>query len=998
MLNIQNLVTCIPVLTPQGPIQHLKVLMGRLNQIDCQSLTRRVLYHQQNWEVLTQDNWVLQTVQGYLIDFTHSPHQSCQPPPIILSQDKHALVTQEVQELLAKEAVVETISSPTSFISQIFLVEKKGGAAASGKPKGFKSIHPSGTFQNGGSTPLTRPITTRGLDGENGLKGCLPPNPNPLKPSTPSPVCLGGETLQVSVPPIWSVISTTGFHKTLETSSGPLETDRLTPDSVSGRPVAHAFEQGTAGGNSTTDMQPVRSLGTDGEYPKVPAIPNPTNRISGFSDQLLCDVDHSAIGEGQENTTGSNKAFKIPINVSKAAGYIYREGSSNLQSTSTSPVTLQSLAESTQFSHIREQFGVSGQVRLANSSQQRDYNRLALVGSLGRTNIGSTSITLSATSVGDRIRCLTSGVGSTVHGCQYRRQLVNSGSTKAYQLSGVAGCFPCSQNFCEYPKGCNPCEAGQHLSSNIYKSEGRYSFSTIIQSGTGNLGMVSTETDNHPSRTLTRSPQRCSGLRIQGDEGPVRLDDQPCGFSANTTIIRPPSNRPICLSTDTTVTPLLQLEAGSGSRGNRCLYSELGSGKGLCQPPLVPHFSVPKSDKMSTSQSTVSNTTLAIPTMVPTSSGDVGGLSSSTPSDSGHCSEPIQSGVHNEARGSSTGRMARLRDSFASRGISTQASELLLSSWRSKTNNSYNSLFSKWAGWCEQRNRDPTVGPVEDVVNFLAELHSKGYQYRSLNAYRSAISSIHQQVDGQNIGQHPLVSRVLKGAFNQNPPTPRYSHFWDVGLVLRFIRQLGNNNTLPLKWLSIKTAMLMALTRPSRSADLSKLDIKLRTYTSKGVIFQPSHLSKQSRSSKPVKEFFFPFYAPDEYLCPVRALQVYERNTASFRSGDSKSILFLSWIGKHEPVSSSSIARWLRICLQEAGVDTDTFKAHSVRGAACSTAAWSGVTVADILNAADWSNEGTFQQFYHREVQDTSTFGSSVLSAAKTSNLHVDMETEPSEM
>ena len=106
--------------TPQG-------VDGQLNQIECQSLTRRVLYHQQNWGVLTQDNWVLQTVQGYLIDLTHTPHQSHIPPPIDLSQEKHALVTQEVQELLSKGAIVESIPSPMSFISQIFLVEKRGG-------------------------------------------------------------------------------------------------------------------------------------------------------------------------------------------------------------------------------------------------------------------------------------------------------------------------------------------------------------------------------------------------------------------------------------------------------------------------------------------------------------------------------------------------------------------------------------------------------------------------------------------------------------------------------------------------------------------------------------------------------------------------------------------------------------------------------------------------------------------------------------------------------
>ena len=145
-------------------------------------------------------------------------------------------------------------------------------------------------------------------------------------------------------------------------------------------------------------------------------------------------------------------------------------------------------------------------------------------------------------------------------------------------------------------------------------------------------------------------------------------------------------------------------------------------------------------------------------------------------------------------------------------------------------------------------------------------------------------------------------------------------------------------------------------------------------------------------------EFFFPYYLHDDSLCPVRALQAYERSTEPFMAKNSSPTLFLSWIGKHEPVSSSTTARWLRTCLQEAGIDVNTFKAHSVRRAACSSAAWSGVTVADILNAADWSTETTFQQFYHRAIQDKSSFGTTVLSSADISNIHVDMETEPSEM
>ena len=100
-------------------------------------------------------------------------------------------------------------------------------------------------------------------------------------------------------------------------------------------------------------------------------------------------------------------------------------------------------------------------------------------------------------------------------------------------------------------------------------------------------------------------------------------------------------------------------------------------------------------------------------------------------------------------------------------------------------------------------------------------------------------------------------------------------------------------------------------------------------------------------------------------------------------------------------MTGSTIARWLKTCLAEASINTEIFKAHSVRGASSSTAASAGVTAADILKAADWSSARTFQKFYLRptkESDDKSSFGRAVLSSVKASNLHVDIETEPSEM
>ena len=53
-------------------------------------------------------------------------------------------------------------------------------------------------------------------------------------------------------------------------------------------------------------------------------------------------------------------------------------------------------------------------------------------------------------------------------------------------------------------------------------------------------------------------------------------------------------------------------------------------------------------------------------------------------------------------------------------------------------------------------------------------------------------------------------------------------------------------------------------------------------------------------------------------------LKPYEMRTKEFRDLQSpkpKTHLFLSWIGKHNPVTSSSIARWLKQTMKDAGID-----------------------------------------------------------------------------
>ena len=237
-------------------------------------------------------------------------------------------------------------------------------------------------------------------------------------------------------------------------------------------------------------------------------------------------------------------------------------------------------------------------------------------------------------------------------------------------------------------------------------------------------------------------------------------------------------------------------------------------------------------------------------------------------------------------------------------------------------------------------------------------------------------------------------------SFKERPPQPRYSATWDVSKVTAYLESLGENAVMSLQNLTFKTVMLLALTRPSRSMDLVNLDLRFRQFSPEGVTFQSAKLAKQSRQNKPLKEFFFPKFTENVKLCPVQTLQAYENCTASKRCSNSKQ-LFIAVIRPYKPVSSSTIARWLKTVLSSAGIDTSVFKAHSVRGAATSAASDAGVTTNDILNAADWSNQSVFQKFYYR-CQKNSSFGHAVLGKLPTTDVelqsHVDMETEHSEI
>ena len=94
--------------------------------------------------------------------------------------------------------------------------------------------------------------------------------------------------------------------------------------------------------------------------------------------------------------------------------------------------------------------------------------------------------------------------------------------------------------------------------------------------------------------------------------------------------------------------------------------------------------------------------------------------------------------------------------------------------------------------------------------------------------------------------------------------------------------------------------------------------------------------------------------------------------------GEGKDKLLLSYVKPHSPISSSSVARWITTVLKSAGIDTDTFKSHSVRSASATAAVSAGITTNQIMDAADWRSESVFERFYYKPGNSNSV-GKAVL-------------------
>eukprot|EP00117_Sycon_ciliatum_P008008 scpid18224/ scgid10901/ len=561
--------------------------------------------------------------------------------------------------------------------------------------------------------------------------------------------------------------------------------------------------------------------------------------------------------------------------------------------------------------------------------------------------------------------------------------LVCRGISAPHQCSGAPGRDICCPVLCpSCPEGSCVASDGQSVCCRVREPHGRHSEPAVEFASRGPVALVPGPPNHHSCRVHSRGPQ-CHSRFLVSQSQFLRVASASSGVClAKDPIWRLPRGS-LCHSDQHAATGLCFMVSGPTGGGDGCVLSAVAGDGRVCVSSLLPDRQGPTAGSDSSCPSVAPGHPivargLVVPNAAPDGVGGadvattrqvpvVGSSRQSSPID-GQCPAPL-------------GRVAHLRHSYSMSGFSAAVSDLLVASWRTNTSRHYDSAWALWSRWCAQRSIDPLRPALTRVLEFLSDQFQDGRAFRTISGYRSALSTMLPPVDGTSVGSHPTVVRLLRGAYNLRPPAPRYTFTWDVQLVLDFLRSWPDVSDLSDKQLTLRLAMLLALSGAYRCGELCLLSSVFAQLSDGSVRLPLLGTRKTQRVGEPLQTVqVCPFSVAA--LCPVQHLLEYGRRSAVWRL-DGSGPLLLSFRKPHKPVSSPTVARWLKEVLGLAGIDTAQFSAHSSRGAATSAAARAGVSTAVILAAADWKRATTFRRFYCRDVTPPADcFSAAVLRSA----------------
>ena len=277
-----------------------------------------------------------------------------------------------------------------------------------------------------------------------------------------------------------------------------------------------------------------------------------------------------------------------------------------------------------------------------------------------------------------------------------------------------------------------------------------------------------------------------------------------------------------------------------------------------------------------------------------------------------------------------------LRDKYRGLGVPEPALELVMASQANSTRAVYGSQWGAFCDWCSGRDIHPLTVTLTQILDFLQSRWDMGLAPGTLKVYCSALTCYLGHVEGFTVATHPMVKRWLQGAWKRRPPTKTLVPSWDLQFVLRslMLPPYEPLSRVSLKYLTLKTVFLLAVTSAARRSELHALDCRpeLTVITDNWAslrhnpAFKPKVLLPANLERTIELTAFKPSLPsdPDEEvglrtLCPVRCLRYYCQATKELRQPGKYQLLVSFDSNKLGfPVSRDTVSRWLKTVVQDA--------------------------------------------------------------------------------
>ena len=847
----------------------------------------------------------------------------------------------------------------------------------SNKPKETKPVCLQGPFQDGGHQRREGYHPSRRFYGQIGLKGSILFCPHKLHMQEVSPIQMEKQAFAIHMPSIRSQQRSLRFYQTPPPSFDTSKRARYSLPNVSGRFADFGEDEGRAKMQLpemllTTDISGLHAErreihpGTN-SADRVPRVPNQHPKHDSLSNpgevvvsMYPMQVDTEKEDHNYSKLSQDNRHYDL-IQTSNSPSTSALQRTTGVKKRLSEPPPL-----------IRC-YGTSGSENEEGPGVvDKSITPLEL-----QTNLTKTTLSDSG------VRCIKPGMGSSQIEPQrfYKRSMEFPRTTPPHKCQGITSCMVCNSVLCINGKGHTySFEDRQHDISGSCQQNGGDPLPNHLPNSTGNVGMVLATQHHHISGTSSRLPEPDSRHGIKSQSGLLRVVTEYDSFSEIDEEKGTMYSRPFRIPPFGETTNILQLESRPRSNCSGCPLPTMEQSAGICLPSLLP--SRPLSCQDHGRESTTDdhrNTLMEITNMVSSPVGDADRDSNNPPRQTEYSHRPMgKQTPPDSTRSSTTNRLDRVRNTLKGSGLSERAIQIICSSWRHNTEASYSSSWRLWCNWCTTKNINPTDATIGEVIEFLSIQFDQGKQYSTLNSYRSSISATHMPIEGVPVGKHPLISRLMKGVFHLRPPKPRYKGRWNVSRVLQHIESKGDSTSLCMKDLTLKLVMLLALANADRVSDLCALDLQYLSLTKDSAVFRLVSLTKTARPDKHITSCYNSL--PGSALCPVETLKRYISRTSSWRKDLKSGKLLLALNKPHHPVTSATVARWLKQVLKDAGV-SESYTAHSVRATSVSVAFDKGVNLSEIMQTADWSSDSVFKKFYYKPLpQSVNNFTRAVLS------------------